>query len=122
MLQAVEQLYERLHRQFVRSAACERARAALMAHPLVRNLTRNKEEVTEALRWCGWVLAGSFVLFASWELVGFSALLEHHRLGAPEFQPPALTRLAPADAGCTQALLDRTTGLTVPGDCRVRDQ
>lgn len=114
MLQAVERLY----RQVVRSEAFERARAALMAHPLARKLARNKLEITEALGWGGWGLAGGFVLFASWELVGFSALIGHHRLGAPEFQPPALIEPAPAEAGCTQALLNRTTGVTVPGDCR----
>jgi hypothetical protein len=119
MLQAVEQLYERLHRQVVGSEAVERARTAVMAHSLARKLVHNKEEVTEALGWCGWALAGGFVLFASWELVGFSALLGHPRLGVPELQPAALMQTAPADAGCTQAPLNRTTGLTVPGDCRL---
>lgn len=114
MLQAVDRFY----RQVARSEAFERARGALMAHPVARKLARNQQEIAEALGWSGWVLAGGFVLFASWELVGFSALLGHHRLGAPEFQPPALTEPAPADTGCTQAPLNRATGVTVPADCR----
>jgi hypothetical protein len=115
MLQTLRQLYDRgLH-----SAAVARARAALSASPLVVTLVRNREAVSDAAGWCGWVLAGGVVLFASWELGGFGVLIGQEPLGPPAVHQPPRTMPAEAQAGgCTQASLNRTTGRTTAANCQ----
>jgi len=97
----------------------ERVRAALAGSALVRKLVRRRQTVIDAAGWCGWVLAGGTVLFASWELGGFSVLLGHEPLRPPPaiHQPAHLDPPFRAPAGCTQAAMDRATGVTIPVDC-----
>jgi len=117
MLQAVRHR----HQISFRGRPIERVRAALAGSPLVRGLVRRRQAVTDALGWCGWVLAGGAALFASWELGGFSVLLGQEPLSPPAVHRPANLdpSRAPTDgpAGCTQAPIDRATGLTIPVDC-----
>jgi hypothetical protein len=117
MLRAIQRLQERV----LQREAFERARTVVRASPLARWLARNKQDVTDTLGWCGWVLAGGFVLFASWELIGFSDLMGHRSLRPAESHRPAQIESAPgggASTGCTQATLNRDTGVTLPADCR----
>jgi hypothetical protein len=119
MLQTLRQLYD----QGLHSAAVGRALALLSASPLIGKLVRNREAVSDAAGWCGWVLAGGVVLFASWELGGFGVLVgeEPHQEppGPPAVRQPARTAPAEAQAeGCTQASLNRATGTTTAANCQ----
>jgi hypothetical protein len=77
-----------------------------------------------ALGLCGWTVAGAVAAFAIWELGNFGVLIGNAPLlptasrDAPEpgvFRPAAGS--AEEDGGCTQAPIDRATGLTTPTDC-----
>lgn len=120
MLQTLRHLYGQAYGQGLRWKAFERTRAALRATPLARKLARNREAVRETLGWCGWAVGACMVLIASWELGGFAVLVSQE----PLLRPPAFheaARAAPARGhadGCTQASLDRATGLTTPSNCR----
>ena len=120
MLQALRHLYGQVHDKGLHWKAFERARAALCASRLARKLARNREAVSETLGWCGWAVGASIVLLASWEIGGFAVLVSQE----PLLRPPAFreaTRAAAAQdqaGGCTQASLDRATGLTTPSNCR----
>jgi hypothetical protein len=123
MLQAV-----RHFRQLPRYGGhLQRLPAALRSSRVARKLVRNRRRVADALAWCGWVLAGGVVLFAAWELGGFAVLLGPESFGRPQVHQPA--RIPPVHApaqdrpgGCTQAALDRATGLTVSVRCRRADR
>jgi hypothetical protein len=120
MLRTLRHLYEQVYDQGLHWKAFERTRAALYASTLARKLARNREAVSETLGWCGWAVGACIVLIASWELGGFAVLVSQE----PMLRPPAFreaARAAPAQGqagGCTQASLDRTTGLTTPSSCR----
>ena len=102
-----------------RSEAVERACSALRAAPLVGRLARDREAVGDALAWCGWVLAGGVVLFASWELGGFAVLVGQEAPDPPALHQTADTASAQAeDGGCTQASLDRVTRKTTAATCQ----
>jgi hypothetical protein len=120
MLQTLRQLYGQVYDHGVHWKAFERARAGLYAFPLGRKLARNREVVSETLGWFGWAVGACMVLIAAWELGGFAVLVSQE----PLLRPPAFREAAGAapaqglSGGCTQASLDRTTGLTTPGICR----
>jgi len=118
MLQTLRHFWEETYEQAFNSQGLERARAALLASPAVRALMRNREAVRDALGWGGWVLVGGVVLFAAWEIGGFGVLVGQPLL-PPAVWEPARPASADAEAGgCTQAALDRSTGLTISIACR----
>jgi hypothetical protein len=55
--------------------AIARARALLLALPLVRRLADDREALDEALGWCAWALAGAIALYAMWVIGGFGVLV-----------------------------------------------
>ena len=120
MLQTLRHLHGQVHDKGLHWKAFERTRTALRASPLARKVARNREAVRETLGWCGWAVGACIVLIASWELGGFAVLVSQE----PLLRPPAFreaARAAPAQdraGGCTQASLDRATGLTTPSNCR----
>lgn len=84
-------------------------------------LTRHRQNITGAMSWCGWVMAGGAALFAFWELGGFSVLLSHEPFRPAAVHEPARPGLirpgAEGGLGCTQAPIDRASGQTTPADC-----
>jgi hypothetical protein len=118
MLRSVRQLYK----QSCNSEAIERARALLLASPLVRRLLRDREAVADALGWCGWTLAAGALLYIAWEIGGFSVLVGQ----GPLLSPPALqapmraAATEPQAGGCTQASLNRSTGQTKAASCQAQ--
>jgi hypothetical protein len=120
MLQTLRHLYGQVYDEGFQWKAIERARAALCASPLACKLASNREAISETLGWCGWAVGACVVLAASWEIGGFAVLISEEPLVAPGAFREAV-RTVPARgqaAGCTQASLDRITGLTTPSSCR----
>jgi len=116
MLRPVRRFYD----QNCNSDALKRARAIVLASPLVRRLLRDQEAVADALGWCGWALAASALLLIAWEVGGFGVLMGQ----GPLLGPPALqaseraAATEPQAGGCTQVFLNRSTGQTKAGNCQ----
>ena len=79
----------------------------------------------QALGYCGWALGIGTAAFAFWELGNFSVLIGNAPLRPAavreEAPPPGAFRPAGESRdtrdGCTQAPIDRASGVTTPSDC-----
>lgn len=113
-----------MHRKMGRGGRGQRATIEAGDLALRGLLASNKENIMRVAGFCGWTLAGGLAVFASYHLGSFSvlggseaarpaAVSEHFRPGM-NFRPAAGLWSA-----CTQAPIDRSTGLTIPTDCQV---
>ena len=89
--------------------------------PLQSPLDAENSFTRRALGTCALGLVLGFALLAFWELGNFGLLIGNGPLLPPAANETPLFRPAvgpeETNAGCTQAPIDRKTGITAPADC-----